>query len=74
MTSIWCSYRLLPSHIWMKRDFVNRQRANIGAVLNRLDATATNLQINAENTSAARSRIMDADFAQGCRIDPAAKS
>ena len=52
------------AHLDEALDFVNRQRANIGAVLNRLDATATNLQINAENTSAARSRIMDADFAQ----------
>ena len=51
------------AHLDEALDFVNRQRANIGAVLNRLDATATNLQINAENTSAARSRIMDADFA-----------
>lgn len=52
------------SHLDEAMDFVNRQRANIGAVLNRLEATSTNLQINAENTSAARSRIMDADFAQ----------
>lgn len=45
-------------------DFVNRQRAEIGATLNRLQATAENLKINAENTSAARSRIVDTDYAQ----------
>lgn len=52
------------SHLDEAMDFVNRQRAEIGATLNRLQATAENLKINAENTSAARSRIVDTDYAQ----------
>lgn len=42
---------------------VNSQRANMGAVQNRLDSTISNLQLNAENLTAANSRIKDADFA-----------
>ena len=42
---------------------VNRERANLGAIQNRLDSTVSSLSINLENTSAARSRILDADFA-----------
>ena len=42
---------------------VNSQRAELGAVNNRLDFTVSNLTNVAENTSAARSRIVDADFA-----------
>lgn len=52
------------AHLDEAMDFVNRQRADIGAVLNRLQATADNLKISEENTSAARSRIVDADYAQ----------
>ncbi|MCP5181164.1 MAG: flagellin [Pseudomonadales bacterium] len=44
-------------------DSVNRERANLGAIQNRLDSTVSSLAINLENTSAARSRILDADFA-----------
>ncbi|MCR9278817.1 MAG: flagellin [Pseudomonadaceae bacterium] len=44
-------------------DSVNRERANLGAIQNRLDSTITSLAINVENLSAARSRILDADFA-----------
>jgi flagellin len=43
---------------------VNRERATYGAIQNRFDAVIANLQISAENQSAARSRIMDADFAK----------
>jgi flagellin len=43
---------------------VNTQRAMYGAVQNRFEAMIQVLQVNAENTSAARGRIMDADFAQ----------
>ena len=42
---------------------VNAERANLGAVQNRLDSTIGALAINVENLTAARSRIMDADFA-----------
>lgn len=45
-------------------DAVNRERANLGAIQNRLDSTITSLAINVENLTAARSRILDADFAR----------
>jgi flagellin len=44
-------------------DTVNGQRAVLGAAQNRFDAVISNLNIAVENQSAARSRIMDADFA-----------
>jgi len=43
--------------------FVNAQRANMGAVQNRLDSTISNLQLNSQNLTSANSRITDADFA-----------
>ena len=43
---------------------VNSERATYGAVQNRFEAVISNLQISAENQSAAKSRIMDADFAK----------
>jgi flagellin len=39
------------------------QRADLGAVQNRMESTVSNLAITAENLSAANSRIQDADFA-----------
>jgi flagellin len=39
------------------------QRANLGALQNRFQNTITNLQIQAENTQAAESRISDVDIA-----------
>jgi flagellin len=42
---------------------VDSIRANIGAMQSRFEATIANLQNVSENLSAARSRIMDADFA-----------
>ena len=42
---------------------VNDQRATFGAVQNRFDNVVANLMVNVENQSAARSRIMDADYA-----------
>lgn len=42
---------------------VNDIRSQLGAVNNRLDFTVSNLMNVSENTSAARSRITDADFA-----------
>ena len=43
---------------------VNTQRAMYGAVQNRFEAMIQVLQVNSENTSAAKGRIMDSDFAQ----------
>lgn len=45
-------------------DTVNGNRANFGALQNRLQATSRNLQIKTENLSAANSRIRDTDIAQ----------
>ncbi|MBW8779335.1 MAG: flagellin FliC, partial [Burkholderiales bacterium] len=44
-------------------DSINDTRATFGATQSRFDAIITNLQVGVENQSAARSRIMDADFA-----------
>ncbi len=44
-------------------DKVNSERATMGASQSRFDAVISSLQISIENQSAARSRIMDADFA-----------
>jgi flagellin len=43
---------------------VNSSRADLGAVQNRFQSVIANLQTTAENLTASRSRIMDADFAQ----------
>lgn len=43
---------------------INSTRAEMGAINNRLDFTVSNLSNVSEKTSAARSRIMDTDFAQ----------
>jgi len=42
---------------------VSGQRAELGAVQNRLTSTISNLQVSSENLSAANSRIRDTDFA-----------
>jgi len=44
-------------------DTINNKRATFGATQSRFDAVIANLQQSVENQSAARSRIMDADFA-----------
>jgi flagellin len=43
---------------------VLEKRAEFGAIQNRFEAVISNLQVASENQSAARARIMDADFAQ----------
>ena len=43
---------------------VNSSRADLGAIQNRFSSVVDNLNTNSENLSAARSRIVDADFAQ----------
>ena len=45
-------------------DKVSENRAELGAVQNRLDSTISNLQNASENFSAANGRLMDADFAK----------
>jgi len=42
---------------------INSQRATFGAVQNRFENVVANLQVATENQTAARSRIMDADYA-----------
>jgi flagellin len=44
-------------------DAINTQRAQFGAVQNRFENAISVLQISSENQTAARSRIMDADYA-----------
>jgi len=44
-------------------DAVSQQRAKLGAVQNRFTSVMNNLQVTSENTSAAQSRIADADIA-----------
>jgi flagellin len=44
-------------------DAVNSQRAEYGAVQNRFENVVANLMVSSENQRAARSRIMDADYA-----------
>lgn len=44
-------------------NYVSDMRADLGAMQNRLTSTINSLQVNVENTSASRSRIVDADFA-----------
>ncbi len=45
-------------------DTVNSMRADLGAVQTRFESTINRLNSTSENLSAARSRIVDADFAQ----------
>lgn len=42
---------------------LNTNRAKLGAIQNRFESVVSNLQVSVENQSAAKSRIMDADFA-----------
>ena len=44
-------------------DTINSQRGTFGAVQNRFENVVANLMVGAENQTAARSRIMDADYA-----------
>jgi len=44
-------------------DTINSERATLGASQSRFEAVISNLQISIENQSAARSRIIDTDFA-----------
>ena len=53
-----------PCSPWTRADVGQRRRADLGAVQNRFSSVVTNLQTGSENLSAARSRIMDADYAK----------
>jgi flagellin len=44
-------------------DAINAQRASLGAAISRLEHTVDNLENNAVNHAASRSRILDADYA-----------
>ncbi|MDP1692425.1 MAG: flagellin [Burkholderiaceae bacterium] len=55
----WIAIKKLDSAL----DQVNHSRGTLGAVQSRFENTVANIQIQAENLSAARGRIMDADFA-----------
>ena len=46
-----------------KLDTITTDRANYGAMMNRFQFAISSLQVTGENQSAARGRIMDADFA-----------
>lgn len=50
-------------HIDSAMEHLNSQRAVLGALQNRLQSTQQNIQVQAENMSAANSRIRDTDFA-----------
>ena len=43
---------------------INSERARYGAMQNRFESTIDNMMVGTENASAARSRIMDTDYAQ----------
>jgi flagellin len=45
-------------------DVINRERAGIGAIVNRISYSVDNLANVSLNTSASRSRIVDADYAK----------
>ncbi|MBS4050142.1 flagellin domain-containing protein [Methylomonas rivi] len=51
------------THIDKAIEKIDNFRATLGAIQNRFTTTISNLQSSIENQSAARSRIMDADFA-----------
>ncbi len=44
-------------------DTINSERSTLGATMNRMESTISNLENVRENATAARSRILDADFA-----------
>jgi flagellin len=55
----WIAIKKLDSAL----DQVNNSRGTLGALQSRFENAVANIQIQAENLSAARGRIMDADFA-----------
>ncbi|MDE2594578.1 MAG: flagellin FliC, partial [Burkholderiales bacterium] len=62
-TSTTATLATVINHIDGALDRINSERAVYGATQNRFDSVIANLQVSHENQTAARSRIMDADFA-----------
>ncbi|MFO1227702.1 flagellin [Roseateles sp.] len=62
-TAVGAAIDTVIANIDIAIDAVNSQRATLGASQNRFEAVISNLQVSVENQAAARSRIMDADFA-----------
>jgi flagellin len=62
-TAVGATIDTVIANIDIAIDKVNSQRATLGASQNRFEAVISNLQVSVENQAAARSRIMDADFA-----------
>lgn len=58
------SVQSLMDNIDKALDKVNNERATMGAAQSRFQSAVSSLSITSENTSAARGRIMDADFAK----------
>jgi len=50
-------------HLDQALDYVNKQRADLGAQLSRMESSISSLQANVDATSEARSRIVDTDYA-----------
>jgi flagellin len=50
-------------HIDEALDYLNRERAKVGAQMARMESAISTLQTASENQSASRSRIVDADYA-----------
>jgi flagellin len=63
-TATFADIGVVIQNIDIAFDKINGERAILGAQQNRFEAVITNLQIAHENQMAARSRIMDADYAQ----------
>lgn len=62
-SAVLLRYGSVMKTIDMSIDKINDTRAKLGAIQNRFSAAISNLSQSIENTTAARSRIMDTDFA-----------
>ena len=62
-TSDVASIHTVMDNIDKALDAVNASRATLGATQSRFDSVIANLQVSVENQTAARSRIMDTDYA-----------
>jgi len=71
-TSTTASLKTVIDDIDGAIDRVNNERAVYGATQNRFDSVISNLQVATENQTAARSRIMDSDFASETANPPRA--
>jgi flagellin len=62
-TATIASIHTVMDNIDKALDVVNASRATLGATQSRFDSVIANLQVGVENQTAARSRIMDTDYA-----------